>query len=215
METFEKEYWSKNYSQPQSMDGIGNAKDHADYLKTFMRLEMVDVTSVIDLGFGYGYLFQKVMKAFLPYKACGIEPSKLAFNKARQRKLKPVESTNLKLYNESIQKWCERKDSKHTRFDLGLCNSVFQYITTEDLEKIIPILAKRVKYFYLTVPTDVELDRQVEELDFHDTYAIRRSRKFYRNLISKHFTNISSKLWESNFYFNEKTTLFTDLLYRS
>ena len=89
METFEKEYWSKNYSQPQSMDGIGNAKDHADYLKTFMRLEMVDVTSVIDLGFGYGYLFQKVMKAFLPYKACGIEPSKLAFNKARQRKLKP------------------------------------------------------------------------------------------------------------------------------
>lgn len=215
METFEKEYWVKNYSQPQSMDGIGNAKDHADYLKTFMKLEMVDISSIVDLGFGYGYLFQKVMKAFLPYKACGIEPSKLAFNKARSRKLKPVESTNLKLYNESIQKWCERADNKNTRFDLALCNSVFQYITTEDLENILPIIARRVKYLYLTVPTDIELDRQIDELEFDDTYALRRSRKFYRNLVGKYFTNVSSKLWESKEYFNEKTTLFTDLLYRS
>ncbi len=215
MDTFEKEYWKKNYSQPQSMDGIGNAKDHADYVKAFMQLEMVDVSSIVDLGFGYGYLFQKMMKSFVPYKACGIEPSKLAFNKARQRKLKPVESTNLKLFNESIQKWCLRVDSKNTRFDLGLCNSVFQYITTEDLKEIVPVLSKRIKYLYLTVPTDIELDRQIEELEFHDTYAIRRSRKFYRDLVGKHFTNISSKLWESKHYFDEKTSLFTDLLYRS
>lgn len=215
MDTFEKEYWEANYSQPQSMDGIGNAKDHADYLKAFMSLEMVDVSSIVDLGFGYGYLFQKMMKAFIPYKACGIEPSKLAFNKARQRKLKPVESTDLKLYNEDIQQWCLRPNSKYTRFDLGLCNSVFQYIATEDLKKIIPVLSKRVKYLYLSVPTDIELDRQIEELEFHDTYAIRRSRKFYRDLLGKHFTNISSKMWESKHYFDEKTSLFTDLLYRS
>lgn len=215
METFEKEYWKKNYSQPQTMDGVGNAKDHADYLKAFMNLEMVDVSSVIDLGFGYGYLFQKVLKAFLPYKACGVEPSNFAFNKARQRKLKPVESTDLKLYNESIQSWCLRSDSKHTRFDLALCNSVFQYITSEDLKEIIPVLSRRVKYLYLSVPTDIELDRQIEELEFHDTYAIRRNRKFYREILSKNFTNISSKLWESKYYFDEKTSLFTDLLYRS
>ena len=34
-------------------------------------------------------------------------------------------------------------------------------------------------------------------------------------IIGKHFTNISSKLWESKSYFNEEDTLFTDLLYRS
>ena len=215
MDTFEQEYWTKNYSQPQSMDGIGNAKDHVNYLKAFFELEMIDVSSIVDLGFGYGYMFQKMMKAFLPYKACGIEPSKLAFNKARSRKLKPVESTNLKLHNETLQKWCERKDNKNTRFDLGLCNSVFQYIPTDDLSKIVPVLARRIKYLYLTVPTDMELDRQIEDLDFYDTYAIRRSRKFYRDLLGEHFTNISSKLWESKNYFDEKTTLFTDLLYRS
>lgn len=215
MKSFEKEYWDHNYSDPSSMDGIGNAKDHVAYLKSFCELEMIDISSIIDLGFGYGYLFQKMMKAFIPYKACGIEPSVLAFNKARSRKLKPVDSTKLELFNESIQSWCNRKESKKLSFDLALCNSVFQYIPDEDLKNIIPILSKRIKYLYLTVPTDIELNRQIEELEFNDTYALRRTRKFYRDILCEHFTNISSKLWESKYHFDEETTLFTDLLYRS
>lgn len=215
MDQFEKEYWEANYSEPSTMDGIGNAKDHAHYLKAFFELELIDISSIVDLGFGYGYLFQKMMKTFIPYKACGVEPSKLAFNKARSRKLKPVESTKLDLYNESIEQWCKRPDNKKLRFDLALCNSVFQYIPDKNLEEIIPVISRRVKYLYLTVPTDIELDRQIEELEFNDTYALRRTRKFYRELLSKHFTNISSKLWESKHYFDEKSSLFTDLLYRS
>jgi hypothetical protein len=211
---FTKTYWDDNYAQPQSMDGIGNAADHVKYLKAFLHLEMVDVSSIVDLGFGYGYLFQKMMKAFLPYKACGIEPSKFAYDKARKRKLKPVESTNLKLYNESIQDWCRRKDSNHVRFDLGICTSVLQYMSDEEIQEIMPILSRRIKYLYLTVPTDIELKRQIEELDFHDKYAIKRSRKQYMQLIGPHFTGISSKFFESKYYFNEETTLFTDLLYR-
>ncbi len=215
MKTFEKEYWDYNYSSPKTMDGIGNANDHAKYLKSFFDLELIDISSIVDLGFGYGYLFQKMLKTFIPYKACGIEPSLYAYNKARARKLKPVDSTKLDLYNESIQQWCKRADTNKQRFDLALCNSVFQYIEKKDLEEIVAILSKRVKYLYLTVPTDIELERQVDELDFNDTYAIRRSRKFYRNILTKHFTNISSKLWESKYYFDEKSSLFTDLLYRS
>lgn len=215
MKTFDKEYWDKNYSDPTTMDGIGNAKEHTKYLKSFLELELVDISSIIDLGFGYGHLFQRMLKEFLPYKACGIEPSKFAFDKARSRKLRPVESTELILYNESISEWCARKESPKVRFDLGICTSVFQYIEQEELEKITPILSKRIKYLYLTVPTDKELDRQIEDLEFHDTYALRRTRKFYRDIIGEHFTNISSKIWESKFYFDEESTLFTDLLYRS
>jgi hypothetical protein len=215
MPSFQKDYWDHNYSSPQTMDGIGNAKDHAKYLKSFMDLELVDISSIVDLGFGYGYLFQKMMKTFVPYRACGVEPSKYAFDKARARKLKPVDSTKLELLNESIQQWCERSESKKMSFDLALCNSVFQYIDKKDLERIVPIIAGRVKYLYLTVPTDIELDRQIDELEFNDTYALRRSRDFYRKILGKHFTNISSKLWESKSHFNDETTLFTDLLYRS
>jgi len=215
MKSFSKEYWDQNYSEPHTMDCIGNANLHTKYLKSFMDLELVDISSIIDFGFGYGHLFQKMLKAFLPYQACGIEPSKYAFDKARKRKLKPVESTKLTLYNESLEDWCKREDSKKTRFDLGICTSVFQYLDEETLEKILPILARRVKYLYLTVPTDIELDRQIEELEFHDKYALRRSCEFYREIVGREFTNISSKLWESKFYFDEQTTLFTDLLYRS
>lgn len=212
---FTKEYWDKNYSQPQTMDCIGNAKQHVQYMKSFFELELIDISSIIDFGFGYGYLFQKVMKAFIPYQACGLEPSKFAFDKASARKLKPVESTKLTLYNESIQKWCERKNTSKNRFDLGICTSVLQYVEDKDLDLVLKTMGERVKYIYLTVPTDLELDAQIEVLDFHDTYAIRRSREFYRSVIGKYFTNISSKIWESKFYFDEKTTLFSDLLYRS
>lgn len=212
---FDKQYWDTNYSEPDTMDCIGNAKDHAKYLKSFFELEMVDVSSVIDLGFGYGYLFQKVLKEFIPYKAMGIEPSEYAFLKASKRKIKPVDSTKLDLYQEDLITWCNRKDSKKLNFDLGLCTSVFQYIKTEDLELIVEKLSTRIKYLYLSVPTDVELKRQVEELEFDDKYAIKRSRSLYRKILSKHYTNISSKLWESKVYFNEESTQFTDLLYRS
>ena len=156
-----------------------------------------------------------MLKAFIPYKAVGIEPSKLAFNKARARKLKPVESTKLELFNEDILTWCQRKDTPKMRFDLGICTSVFQYLSEDELKVIIPIMAKRVKYLYLTVPTDKELRRQVEDLQFDDEFALKRTSAFYKKLLSKNFTNISNKFWESKSYFNEDTSLFTDLIYRN
>jgi len=214
MSGFSQKYWDENYAQPFTMDGIGNASDHAKYIKAFFELEKVDVSSVADFGFGYGYLFQKVMKVFLPYKALGIEPSKVAFDRAKKRKLRPVESTNLRLLNIDLVKWCEQKDGPKNSFDLGICSSVFQYLDEESLELVIETMSRRIKYLYLTVPTDKELDRQIEELEFDDKYALRRSAQFYKKMIGKGFTNISSRIWESKTKFDEETTLFTDLLYR-
>ena len=211
---FTKEYWDENYSEPKTMDCIGNATEHAKYLKSVFALEHIDISSIIDFGFGLGHLFQKTMKTFLPYKACGIEPSSYAFEKATKRKLKPVESTKLKLYQESIEQWCGRSDSSKNQYDLGICTSVFQYLTNEQLDFIIPILSQRVKYLYLTVPTDKELDKQVSELDFYDRFALKRPRDFYYKKMKGHFTCVSNKVWESNFYFNEETTFFSDLVYR-
>lgn len=197
------------------MDCIGNASEHAKYIKAFFELEKVDVSSVADFGFGYGYLFQKVMKAFLPYKALGVEPSKTAFDRAKKRKLSPVESTNLRLLNIDLVQWCEQKDGPKNSFDLGICTSVFQYLDEKTLAFVVESLSRRIKYLYLTVPTDKELDRQIEELEFDDKYALRRSRQFYKKVIGAGFTNISSRIWESKAKFDEETTLFTDLLYRN
>lgn len=213
MTTFDKTYWDKNYSAPMTMDGIGNAKEHARYLKGYLTIEHVDISTIIDLGFGYGHLFREMMKAFLPHRAVGIEPSPYAFKKAKIDKLKPVDSTDLKLFEEDLLTWC-RTERKKNEFDLGICTSVFQYLTNKELKEIIPVLSQRIKYLYLTVPTDVELGRQVAELEFKDEYAIHRTRDEYQKLLRPHFTFISSRILESKHFFNDETTSFTDLLYR-
>lgn len=210
---FDKTYWDKNYSDPMSMDGIGNAKDHVKYLQAFLNVEHVDVSSIVDLGFGYGHLFREMLRAFKPHTAVGIEPSPYAFKKAKPDKFRPVPSTDIKLYEEDLITWC-KTNRKNNKFDLGICTSVFQYISDKDLKFILPVLATRIKYLYLTVPTDVELGRQVSELEFKDEYAIHRSREKYQRLLRPHFTFISARVLESKNFFDEKTTSFSDLLYR-
>lgn len=214
MTAFDKTYWDKNYSQPMTMDGIGNAKDHVRYLKAFLSIEYVEVTSIVDLGFGYGHLFREMLKAFIPYRALGIEPSPYAFNKVKLDKLRPVESTDLKLFQEDLLTWSRTDRKKNNFFDLGICTSVLQYLTDKELKEVIPVLAARIKYLYLTVPTNIELGRQVSELEFKDEYAIHRTREQYQKLLKPHFTFISSRILESKTFFNDETTSFTDLLYR-
>lgn len=213
MTPFSKTYWQKNYSDPMSMDGIGNAKDHVRYLKSFLALEHVDISSIVDLGFGYGHLFREMLRAFIPHTALGIEPSPYAFKKAKPDKWRPVESTELTLLQVDLSTWCLSK-KKYEPFDLGICTSVLQYMTDKELKEIIPVLSKRVKYLYLTVPTDKELQRQVLDLDFKDEYAIHRTREKYQKLLKPYFTFISARVLESKFHFDEESTSFTDLLYR-
>jgi pyridoxamine-phosphate oxidase len=59
-----------------------------------------------------------------------------------------------------------------------------------------------------------ELERQVEELEFCDQYAYKRSRATYQRLIRKHFTFVSARVLESKFHFKEDNTALTDLLFR-
>ncbi|HXH29886.1 MAG TPA: class I SAM-dependent methyltransferase [Bacteriovoracaceae bacterium] len=213
MTNFDKSYWDKNYSEPMTMDGIGNAADHVAYLLCYFSIEHVDVSTIVDLGFGYGHLFREMLKAFLPHTAVGIEPSSYAFKKAKPDKWRVVDSMKLKIYQEDLLTWC-RTNRREKTFDLGVCTSVFQYLSDKDLKEIIPVLAKRVKFLYLTVPTDKELSRQVSELDFKDEYAIHRTREKYQKLLRPHFTFISSRVLESKIHFTDETTPFTDLLYR-
>ena len=195
------------------MDGIGNAKDHVRYLQAFFEVEHVDVSSIVDLGFGYAHLFREMLRAFKPHKAVGIEPSAYIFKKAKADKLRPVPTTELNLFQEDLVTWSKTKRKKN-QFDLGICTSVFQYLSEDELKEVIPVMSQRIKYLYLTVPTNVELGRQVSELEFKDEYAIHRSREKYQKILRPHFTFISARILESKYYFNEDTTSFSDLLYR-
>jgi hypothetical protein len=212
---FPKEYWDINYATPNEMDNVVNAKEHAQYIQALFNLEYLEIESVIDLGFGLGFLFAEVLNVFNPYRAYGIEPSAFPYNEVVTRGIAPNDSTKLVLENIDLVTWSQKKDSKAAKnFDLGLCTSVFQYLTDNEIKIILPVMAKRIRYLYFSVPTDIELKRQIEEVDFKDEYAIHRSKEKYFKLISPHFTFISSRMLESKTHFDESTTHFTDLLFR-
>lgn len=214
-EGFSKEYWDVNYSEPEEMDNIVNAKEHAAYMEALFKLEYVDISSVIDLGFGLGILFKEVLRTFKPYRAYGIEPSKHPFELVSKKKLTNIESIKLNIENIDLLTWAKKKQPKDEKiFDLGLCTSVFQYLSDEEIEFILPIMAKRIRYLYFSVPTNLELKRQIEDLEFKDEYAIHRTREKYLKLLKPHFTFISSRLLESRVHFTEESTHFTDLLFR-
>lgn len=212
MSGFSEDYWKQNYSEPSTMDAIGNVRDHVAYIRAFFNLENVDISSIADLGFGHGILFRKLMKVYLPYKALGLEPSEFVFKKAKLEKWKPVPSTELTLLNIDLKAWCS-KSEKHV-YDLGICMSVFQYIKDSDLKLILPVLAKRFRYLYFTVPTDIEYQRQLEDHGFNDPWAIKRTQSQYVKLLKPYFTFVSNRVLESKLHFDENTTHFSELLYR-
>lgn len=211
---FSDQYWNVNYAQPDDMDGIFNAQDHALYLKHFFAIELTDISSVVDLGFGLGHLFTAVLENFVPYKALGIEPSLYPFEAFKQKKLNLPDSTKLSLERTDIASWCQKPYKREPRFDLGLCTSVFQYLSDEEIQKILPVLSRRIKYLYFSVPTDIEYRRLRDELDFVDSYAYWRTQKEYLDFIRPHFTIISSRILESKYFFSEDNTNFTDVLFR-
>lgn len=200
-----KDYWDIQYAEPDSMDGIANVKDHSRYLAAFFNLEGVPVKSVVDLGFGTGHLFKEVVRTFRPKRALGLEPSAYIYRRFRA----PAGTRTL---HTDISSWC--RTSTRATFDLGLCTSVLQYLSDKEIRASVPVLARRIRYLYLTVPTDVEYRRQKSELAFTDPYALVRSREQYQKLLRPHFTFLSTRILESKFFYNEHTTPFSDLLFR-
>jgi hypothetical protein len=210
---FGDDFWRANYADPDNMDGVANAVPHATYLKSSFDVAMQSVESIADFGFGLGHLFEAVLKAFQPYKALGIEPSVPAFEAVRFR-LVPPTRTNLKLETVDLVSWCRRPDHPKLRHELGLCTSVFQYLTDDELIEIVPVLARRLQWLYFAVPTEAEYDRLVVDTGFQDPWAIRRPVGWYRELLSPHFERVGQRLLESRVNVPEARSPFVEELFR-
>ncbi len=193
------------------MDAIGNAHEHATYIGSFLKIENVVARSVIDLGCGYGYLLKAVITEINAKKAAAVEPSEYAYDRAM--KVLKDSPCKIKMHSEGLLDWLDHTKSGPV-YDLGLCTSVFQYLTDDELQKVVSGISRKVRVLYLTVPTAPELKRQRVEHGFNDRYAYRRSAKFYKQIISESFTFISGRLLESKHFYGEKNTPFTDLLFR-
>lgn len=211
---FGKEYWDVNYAEPLEMDNIGNSLEHAKYIQSVFNLEQVKINSVIDFGFGLGHLFEDVVKTFKPIRALGIEPSEHAYSLVQKRLAKPDFVKKFHLKNIDMVTWAQELTVSEKVFDLGICTSVFQYLSDEEIEYLLPILAKEVKYLYFSAPTDIEYKRQETEYGFVDQYAIHRKRGKYLKWLEPYFTLVSSRVLESKHYFDDDNTNFKEQLFR-
>ncbi|MEM7128126.1 MAG: class I SAM-dependent methyltransferase [Chloroflexota bacterium] len=214
---FSLDYWETNYAQPETMDGIYNSRGRALALKALLDSEYFEVATLVDLGFGLGALFKEMINVFMPHIVIGLEPSPYAYNRLQQvmqnMELTDIESIQIQLLRMDISQWCQQ-ESQPAEFDLGICTSVFQYLSDAEIQASLPIMAERIRYLYFSVPTDLELLFQREELQFHDPYAISRSKAVYHAMIQDHFTIVSNRVLESKRHFSANTSYFTDFLYR-
>jgi hypothetical protein len=210
---FEKDYWDKLYKNATHIDGYSNGDAHAAYLKSLMYLDMVVITSIADLGFGLGKLFSSFIEAFEPARVLGIEPSKVAYDGFEASALER-DGVCVKLMNTDVRSWALRRPDGWTYFDLGVATSIFQYLSNRHLEEVVPILAARFKWLYITIPTTDEYAFMNRQSGFHDPWAYSRSAEYYRSLFGKHFHFIGSRLLESKRAFKTTDSPFTEDLFR-
>ena len=214
---FSQRYWKDNYSCLKEMDGVANATGHALYCKSFLELEQISVDSVIDFGFGLGHLFEAFLRILRPRRAEGIEPSPSAFQKVSSRQIAPSARTSLKLRPLDLVAWAEhisKLKRRPRRFELGICTSVFQYLSQKQIELVLPVMAQQVHYLYFSVPTVTEIERQEREFHFRDAYAFERDQSTYLKWLSPHFTVVGCRILESKYYFTTDNTVCSDHLFR-
>ncbi|HMV41955.1 MAG TPA: class I SAM-dependent methyltransferase [Leptospiraceae bacterium] len=201
--SFNQKYWDEMYAEEEGsvIDGIHNAKEHALYAKSILDLGEVKVKSMADLGFGKAILLKEFTKQFRPERIIAIDPSEEAVSILKKQKW--IQSTRHKIYKSTLEKF-----NPKTKVDLGICNSVFQYISTPNIRKTYEKLAGFCKYLYFSVPTKEDYLYMEKELNFVDPYALVRTKKFYLDSLSPYFTIVSHNLLESKILINESGFLY-------
>jgi hypothetical protein len=133
-----------------------------------------------------------------------IDPSKEANDNLQKQKWIKKYSCTIK--QTTLENFKEQELSKP--LDLGICNSIFQYIPSSKISFVFSKLSRLCRYLYFSVPTQVDYDYMKSELDFIDPYAQVRDKKFYLKNMKPHFTIVSLNLLESKIHTKESGFLY-------
>ncbi|TGL88349.1 class I SAM-dependent methyltransferase [Leptospira congkakensis] len=192
---FDDSYWSDIYGNGLDVDGSYNAKQHAEYLKALFQLMEIPVYKMADFGFGKGILLREMVKTFSPVKVYAVDASKEAFEDLKKKDW-VKRSDKFHLYNESLETFKLSKLEKEP-VELGICNSVIQYLPDSMIPGVLEKIAKYCNYLYFTVPTNEDYTVMKEEMSFSDPYAFSRSKKKYQKWISRDFEIVGYNLLQS------------------
>ncbi len=192
---FESEYWKEIYGSGLDVDGSYNAKQHAAYLHSLFQLMEIPVYKIADFGFGKGILLREFVRTFAPVKVYAVDASEEAYIDL-QKKDWVKKSDKFQIIHSTLEDIKFPKLEKEP-VDLGICNSVLQYLPDSVLPIVIEKMAKYCNYLYFTVPTKSDYFEMRREMKFHDPYAFERTQKFYRKALSRDFEIVSYNLLQS------------------
>lgn len=206
---FETSYWKEIYGTGVDVDASFNAREHAKYIKSLMDLMQIPVHSLADFGFGKAILLKETVKALDPGRIFAIDPSEEMIDSIAGQKW--IRGYNLSFLHSTIQD-LDPKYFVGAPFDLGICNSVVQYIDKSELKGIFRKLHSIVRYLYFTVPTKNDYERMKKEIYFTDPYAHARSKSTYEKLVRPYFRRVAFNLLESRIVENSQFSdeFFTD-----
>ncbi|OLY58767.1 SAM-dependent methyltransferase [Leptospira santarosai serovar Guaricura] len=204
---FESEYWRDVYGSGTDVDATFNAKEHARYAKSLLDLMEIKINSVADFGFGKGILLKEMLRTFKPGRVLAIDPSERMLDELLAQKW--IRAWNISVLNTTIQE-LDLTYFIHLPFDLGVCNSVVQYIKG-DLRPVFEKLHKIVKYLYFSVPTKDDYIRMKKDIHFEDPYAYVRTKQQYLKMVGPYFRRVGFNLLESRLVGDSR---FTDEFFK-
>ena len=124
--SLEKDYFESIYKKGELIDGEYNAKSHARYLFQLFHLVEAQIDSVADYGCGGGKLLYEVLKLFRPSRVYAMDSSQHIFNEISTKQW--IKDWSVRLEKKELVQIEPPKKS----YDLGICNSVLQYLEEEN-----------------------------------------------------------------------------------
>ncbi len=191
---FDTSYWKDIYQNGEDVDGTHNAREHIQYIASLFKLMGVEVDSVVDFGFGMGHILKEAVREWKPTFIRAVDGSAEAHETLNKNPF--FKKRKVEYYLSSLESLKIPELLTHPA-DLGICNSVLQYIHDKDLEPLIAKMSQYCSYLYCSVPTDMDYLRMMDEFQFEDPYAYSRKLAFYRKKFAPHFKIVSFNLLQS------------------
>ena len=164
--TNDRKYWKSLYNEPEFMDGIFNAKQHCLYMRGLFELELIHINRIVEFGCGYGHILKNLISTFHPTTIEVVEPSRSAIELAKKR-IKKTNTSKIKFHQSTIQNWCKKQSTSKKIYDLAVCNSVFQYIPSNQLPRVISLLSKKFRYSSAVIKLDASSATEILTLAIH------------------------------------------------
>ena len=102
-------YVGSNFAKPNGIGGeistkIMNIMNQKQYKTVLENINLESNDNVLDIGFGNGYLLDKLYKQHIPIRLYGIDISEDMLKKVSEKNRKIIENGDLKLFLENINK---------------------------------------------------------------------------------------------------------------